>query len=209
MYDVQRYFRDAKVTEIYEDTSEIQRMVIARDILTRPVLIRATHRQKAFSCIKAHCPDADLILCGSMSSDSETAQVGPQLARVRKIETADIVVTGGRGMGSKGKFRKLFDLATLLNAEVGATRPVVYADWISSDALIGQAGKHIRPKVLFSFGISGAIQHTAALADAKFIVAVNKNPNATMMKLADVALVADANQACSSIIRAVKERIRD
>jgi electron transfer flavoprotein alpha subunit len=129
--------------------------------------------------------------------------------RARKIETADIVITGGRGMGSKGKFKKLFDLAALLNAEVGATRPVVYADWISSDAMVGQAGKHIRPKLLFSFGVSGAIQHTAALADAKFIVAVNKNPNATMMKLADVALVADANQACSGIIRALKQRIRN
>jgi electron transfer flavoprotein alpha subunit len=125
-------------------------------------------------------------------------------ARARKIETADIVITGGRGMGSKGKFRKLFDLADLLHAEVGATRPVVYADWVSSEALVGQAGKHIRPKVLFSFGVSGAIQHTAALADARFIVAVNKNPNATMMKLADVAMVADANQVCSGIIRAVE-----
>jgi electron transfer flavoprotein alpha subunit len=129
--------------------------------------------------------------------------------RARKIETADIVITGGRGMGSKGKFKKLFDLSARLNAEVGATRRVVYADWIASDALVGQAGKHIRPKLLFSFGVSGAIQHTAALADARFIVAVNKNPNATMMKLADVALVADANQACSCIIRALKQRIRD
>lgn len=132
-----------------------------------------------------------------------------QPARSRKIETADIVITGGRGMGTKRKFKKLFDLAGLLNAEVGATRPVVYADWVPHDTLVGQAGKHIRPKVLFSFGISGAIQHTAALADAKFIVAVNKNPNATMMKLADVAVVADANQVCSGIIRALKERIRD
>jgi electron transfer flavoprotein alpha subunit len=136
-----------------------------------------------------------------------TSELKP--VRARKIETADIVITGGRGMGSKGKFRKLFDLADLLNAEVGATRPVVYAGWVSHDCLVGQAGKHIRPKLLFSFGVSGAIQHTAALADARFIVAVNKNPNATMMKLADVALVADANQACTGIIRAVKERIRD
>ncbi|WP_321492527.1 electron transfer flavoprotein subunit alpha/FixB family protein [uncultured Desulfobacter sp.] len=130
-------------------------------------------------------------------------------AKTVGIEKADIVITGGRGMGSKGKFKKLFDLAGLLNAEVGATRPVVHAGWVDHEALVGQAGKHIRPKVLFSFGISGAIQHTAALMDADFIVAVNKNPNATMMKLADVAIVADANQVCSGIIRALKEKIRD
>lgn len=130
-------------------------------------------------------------------------------SKKKKIEDADIVICGGRGMGSKGKFKKLFDLAELMNAEVGATRPVVYSEWISPDALVGQAGKNIKPKVLLSFGVSGAIQHTAALTDADFIVAVNKNPNATMMKMADVAMVADANQACLGIIRALKERLRE
>ena len=130
-------------------------------------------------------------------------------SRSQKIEDADIVILGGRGMGSKGKFKKLFELARLLKGEVGATRPVVYADWIGHEALVGQAGKSIKPKVLLSFGISGAIQHTAAIAGADFIVAVNKNPNATMMKMADVAIVADANQVCLGIIRALKEKIRE
>ncbi|MBA3011415.1 MAG: electron transfer flavoprotein subunit alpha/FixB family protein [Proteobacteria bacterium] len=130
-------------------------------------------------------------------------------SKAKGIEKADIVITGGRGMGSKGKFKKLFELAALMNGEVGATRPVVYANWIGHDALVGQAGKAIKPKILFAFGISGAIQHTAAIADADFIVAINKNPNATMMRMADVAIVADANQVCSGIIRAIKENIRD
>ncbi len=130
-------------------------------------------------------------------------------AKAIGLEKADIVITGGRGMGSKGKFKKLFDLAGLMNAEVGATRPVVHAGWVEPETLVGQAGKHIQPRVLFSFGISGAIQHTAALMDTDFIVAVNKNPNATMMKLADVAIVADANQVCLSIIKALKDKIRD
>jgi electron transfer flavoprotein alpha subunit len=125
------------------------------------------------------------------------------------IEKADVVIIGGRGMGTKRKFKKLFDLAGLMNGEVGATRPVVHADWIAPEALVGQAGRHIRPKVLFSFGVSGAIQHTAALSDADFIVAVNKNSDALMMKIADVAIVADANQVCSAIIRAIKEKIQD
>lgn len=130
-------------------------------------------------------------------------------SRKQKIEDASIVIAGGRGMGSKGKFKKLLELAGLMHGEVGATRPVVYANWIGHDALVGQAGKSIKPKILFSFGISGAIQHTAAITGADFIVAVNKNPNATMMKMADVAIVADANQLCLGIIRALKERVRD
>jgi len=132
-----------------------------------------------------------------------------RLSKRQKIEDADIVICGGRGMGSKGKFKKLFDLAQLMNAEVGATRPVVYSEWVPHDSLVGQAGKNINPKILFSFGVSGAIQHTAALTDARFIIAVNKNPNATMMKMADVAIVADANQLCLGIIKAIKKKIRD
>jgi len=129
--------------------------------------------------------------------------------REQRLEDAEIVICGGRGMGSKSKFKKLLELARMMDAEVGATRPVVYADWIGHDALIGQAGRHISPKILFSFGISGAIQHTAAIHDADFIIAVNKNPNATMMKIADVAIVADASQVCSALIRELKMRIRE
>ncbi len=128
--------------------------------------------------------------------------------REQKLEDARVVVCGGRGLGSKKKFAKLFELAELLGGEVGATRPVVYADWAEHEALVGQAGKPIRPQILFSFGISGAIQHTAACNDAKFIIAVNKNPNAAMMKRADVAIVADASQICNSLIQELKRRIR-
>ena len=128
--------------------------------------------------------------------------------REQKLEDARVVVCGGRGLGSKKKFAKLFELAELLGGEVGATRPVVYADWAWHDALVGQAGKQIRPQILFSFGISGAIQHTAACNEAKFIIAVNKNPNAAMMKRADVAIVADANQICTTLIQELKRRIR-
>jgi electron transfer flavoprotein alpha subunit len=131
-----------------------------------------------------------------------------QPIRDQRLEEARVVVCGGRGMGSKQKFKKIFDLAQLLDGEVGATRPIVYSGWVEEEALIGQAGKNIRPQILFSFGISGAIQHTAALTDADFIIAVNKNPEATMMKMADVAVVADANQVCAALIKGLKERIQ-
>ncbi|MDM8517666.1 electron transfer flavoprotein subunit alpha/FixB family protein [Desulfobacterales bacterium HSG16] len=132
-----------------------------------------------------------------------------QPQRDKKLEDAAVVVCGGRGMGSKKKFKKLFDLARLTDGETGATRPVVYARWAGHETLVGQAGKNIRPQILFSFGISGAIQHTAAVNDSDFIIAVNKNPNAAMMKIADVAIVADANQFCSALIRELRKRLRD
>jgi electron transfer flavoprotein alpha subunit len=126
----------------------------------------------------------------------------------QSLEKASVVVCGGRGMQSKKKFKKLFDLARLIRGEVGATRPVVYSRWTSPETLVGQAGKPVSPQILFSFGISGAIQHTAAISDAKFIIAINKNPHATIMKMADVAIVSDANQVCSALIKAFKKRIR-
>ena len=129
--------------------------------------------------------------------------------REHTIENAAVIVCGGRGMGNKNSFKKLDELAGLLGGDVGATRPVVYAGWAGHDSLVGQAGKHIKPKILFSFGISGAIQHTAGLGEADFIVAVNKNPQATMMKMADVAIVADAGDLLHHLIRELKKRIRE
>ncbi len=129
--------------------------------------------------------------------------------REHTIENATVIVCGGRGMGNKNNFKKLDELAQLLGGDVGATRPVVYAGWANHDVLIGQAGKHIKPKILFSFGISGAIQHTAGLGEADFIVAVNKNPQATMMKLADVAITADAGDLLNSLIKELRKRIRE
>lgn len=127
----------------------------------------------------------------------------------KRIEEAPVVICGGRGMGSRQKFKKLYELAKLTGGEVGATRPVVYAKWADHDALVGQAGRQVKPQVLFSFGISGAIQHTAATGGSDFVIAINKNPNAAMMKLADVAIVADAGQVCSALVKALKEKIRN
>jgi electron transfer flavoprotein alpha subunit len=129
--------------------------------------------------------------------------------REQRIEDAGIVICGGRGMGSRAKFKKLFEMARIMGAEVGATRPVVHSQWVDHDCLVGQAGKNIHPQILFSFGVSGAIQHTAAIHDADLIIAVNKNPNAAMMKMADVAIVADASQFSSALIRELRKRIRE
>ena len=131
------------------------------------------------------------------------------VAKEHTIENATVIVCGGRGLNNKKNFKKLDDLATLMGGKVGATRPVVYAGWADHHALVGQAGKHIKPKIIFSFGISGAIQHTAGLGEAHFIIAVNKNPQASMMKMADVAIVADASDVLNTLIKELKKRIRD
>lgn len=128
--------------------------------------------------------------------------------RGQDLENAAVVVCGGRGLGSKKKFKQIYELARLMGGEVGATRPVVYSDWAEDERLVGQAGKNIKPRLLFSLGVSGAIQHTAGIGQPEFTVAVNKNPSAVMMKNADVAIKADAHQVALALIKELKARRR-
>jgi electron transfer flavoprotein alpha subunit len=135
----------------------------------------------------------------------KTKRVGYQ---GQDLDNAAVVICGGRGLGSKKKFQQLHELARLMGGEVGATRPVVYADWAEEESLVGQAGKHIKPRLLLSFGISGAIQHTAGIDQPELTIAVNKNPEAMMMKQADVAIRADAHQVALALVRELKARRR-
>jgi electron transfer flavoprotein alpha subunit len=126
--------------------------------------------------------------------------------RGRQLEKARVVVCGGRGLGSRERFAELHELARLLGGEVGATRPVVYAGWATEEALVGQAGRQIAPRLLLSFGISGAIQHTAGIDQPDFTVAVNTNPRAMMMAQADAGIAADASQVCRELVRRLRGR---
>ena len=141
-------------------------------------------------------------------SKVEELDIEPAPPRGRKLEKARVVVCGGRGVGSKRKFDALARLAKFIGGEVAATRPVVHAGWAPEEALVGQAGKHIKPDLLISFGVSGAIQHTAGISEAGFIIAVNKNPQAMMMQMADVAIEGDAAQVCQALIAQFKDRLK-
>ncbi len=116
----------------------------------------------------------------------------PEPAEHRKLEAAEIVVVGGAGLGNMAGFALVRELAAAVGGEVAATRPPVLHHWIDEDRLIGQTGKTVRPNVLFSIGTSGAIQYTAGIMEAGTIVAVNRDPNATIFQVADLGIVADA-----------------
>ncbi|MBW2120086.1 MAG: FAD-binding protein [Deltaproteobacteria bacterium] len=111
----------------------------------------------------------------------------------RKLEDAEIVVVGGAGLGNTKGFGLVRELAAALGGETGATRPPVLQHWVAEERLIGQTGKSVRPKLLFSIGTSGAIQYTAGITDAETIVAINRDPNASIFELSDIGIVADAN----------------
>jgi len=122
------------------------------------------------------------------------------------IEDADIIVAGGRGLGSPDGFKLAEDLATALGGAVAATRAVVDAGWYPYAAQVGQTGKSVSPKLYIALGISGAIQHKVGMQNSGTIVAINKDANAPIFDFADFGVVGDLNQIAPKLAELVRAR---
>jgi electron transfer flavoprotein alpha subunit len=140
----------------------------------------------------------------------KTARVTDRVADVAvgpKLEEAPIVISGGRGLGDPKNFELLDQLAAVLgNAAVGASRAVVDAGWVPYAMQVGQTGKTVKPAVYLAFGISGAMQHTVGMKGAKAIVAVNRDENAPIFKLADLGVVGDALKVLPALVEELQRR---
>ncbi|MCD1146776.1 electron transfer flavoprotein subunit alpha/FixB family protein [Peptoniphilus sp. KCTC 25270] len=121
------------------------------------------------------------------------------------ITEANVLVSGGRGLGGPEGFEKLQELADLMEGEVSSSRANVDAGWIEKDRQVGQTGKTVRPGVYFAMGISGAIQHLAGMEESDLIIAVNKNESAPIFDVADLGIVGDLNKVLPKLIEEYKK----
>lgn len=120
------------------------------------------------------------------------------------IEDAKILISAGRGIGSKENTSVLYDLSDVIGGQVSGSRAVIDSGWLDKDRQVGQTGKTVRPDLYFACGISGAIQHVAGMEDSELIIAINKNATAPIFEVADLGLVGDANKIIPLVTEMIK-----
>ena len=177
--------RPASPQSEYETTSAEPRKIPARVATWQSRQSRTIH------------PDSDARVTVGEKAAAKTGRVA--------LDEAEIIVTGGRGVGSPEGFAALVEpLADTMSAGVGATRAVVDAGWRPYSEQVGQTGKTVAPNMYLALGVSGAVQHLSGMNRSKLIVAINKDPDAPIFKVADYGIVGDVFE----VLPALTEEIR-
>ncbi len=193
----------AQITDIIavESADTFQRPIYAGNAIATVQVEGAkkvlTVRTTAFDAVAAEGGAAEIVTIDAVADSGLSKFVGRQVVASDRPEltAAEVIVSGGRGVGSQENFAIIEKLAEKLGAAVGASRAAVDAGYAPNDLQVGQTGKVVAPQLYIAVGISGAIQHLAGMKDSKVIVAINKDAEAPIFGVADYGLVADLFQA--------------
>ncbi len=203
--DVERMYRDAKITTIYEGTNEVQRVVISAAIMgkppksesgsssrpKKPAPITGVRKKMILREGSAQERVAQLVEC--LKKDGHDFTVG--IPADTPISRAERVVSAGQGIGEKKNMKLIEKLAAAAGAAVGSSRPVAETlKYVPLDRYVGMSGQKFTGNLYIACGISGAIQHLKGIKDASTIVAINKNGNAPIFKNCDYGIVGDVNE---------------
>lgn len=137
---------------------------------------------------------------GDLRADREILGTEQAAAETVDLGKAEVIVAVGRGVGGADKMAPVEQLAKLLRAEIGASRPVIDSGWLPRDRQIGSSGQTVSPKLYLALGISGAIQHVVGMKAAGCVVAINKDPGAPIFKIADYGVVGDLHELVPALV---------
>ena len=198
--DVERFYRDAKITTIYEGTNEIQRLVISTAILGKapkeasaPLFqqqpnVTGARRKKILKDGSAQERVDELVK--DLKKDGYDFTVG--IPKDTPIAKAERVVSAGKGIGPKENMKLIEDLAAAAGAAIGSSRPVAETlHYVPLNRYVGMSGQKFSGNLYIACGISGAVQHLAGMSGSDCIVAINKDPDAPIFKVADYGIVGD------------------
>lgn len=136
---------------------------------------------------------------GAVRTDATVLEVLPPDVATMDLSEAPRILGGGAGLADRETFEALAELATALKASMGATRVITDRGWLGHERQIGTTGVVVSPRLYLAFGISGAVQHTSGLGNPDHVISVNTDPHCPMMQLADLAIVADANEVVAEL----------
>ncbi|MBI3962704.1 MAG: electron transfer flavoprotein subunit alpha/FixB family protein [Deinococcus sp.] len=174
-------------------------------VTSEPAIISV--RANIFPPAPAGAGSAQVVVSGAASEHLRTIfkEFSKSQGGKLDLKEADIIVSGGRGLGGPESFRILEELAAVLGAAVGASRAAVDAGWRPHSDQVGQTGKTVNPTLYIACGISGAIQHLAGMSSSKYIVAINKDPEAPIFKVANYGIVGDLFQVVPALTREARK----